>query len=85
MSTEALRPPPQEAGEGAELISFAAFLPCQEQENVLQRVLQLPVVSGTCECFQKTYASTKEAHPLVVFTMGFPGGSMVKHLPANAC
>ncbi|XP_035159703.3 perilipin-1 isoform X3 [Callithrix jacchus] len=37
----------------------------QEQENVLQRVLQLPVVSGTCECFQKTYTSTKEAHPLV--------------------
>ncbi|XP_073083081.1 perilipin-1 isoform X2 [Manis javanica] len=36
-----------------------------EQENVLQRVLQLPVVSGTCECFQKTYTSTKEAHPLV--------------------
>ena len=37
----------------------------QEQENVLQRVLQLPVVSGTCECFQKTYTSTKEAYPLV--------------------
>ncbi|XP_023566110.1 perilipin-1 isoform X3 [Octodon degus] len=37
----------------------------KEQENVLQRVMQLPVVSGTCECFQKTYASTKEAHPLV--------------------
>ncbi|XP_043846271.1 perilipin-1 isoform X2 [Dromiciops gliroides] len=36
-----------------------------EQENVLQRVFQLPVVSGTCECFQKTYTSTKEAHPLV--------------------
>ncbi|XP_060035407.1 perilipin-1 isoform X2 [Erinaceus europaeus] len=36
-----------------------------EQENVLHRVLQLPVVSGTCECFQKTYTSTKEAHPLV--------------------
>ncbi|XP_007944278.1 perilipin-1 [Orycteropus afer afer] len=36
-----------------------------EQENVLQRVLQLPVVSGTCECFHKTYTSTKEAHPLV--------------------
>ncbi|KAF7466960.1 perilipin-1 isoform X1 [Marmota monax] len=36
-----------------------------EQENVLQRVMQLPVVSGTCECFQKTYTSTKEAHPLV--------------------
>lgn len=36
-----------------------------EQENVLQRVLQLPVVSGTCECVQKTYSSTKEAHPLV--------------------
>lgn len=32
---------------------------------MLQRVLQLPVVSGTCECFQKTYTSTKEAHPLV--------------------
>uniref|UniRef100_A0A8D0TZ72 Perilipin 1 n=1 Tax=Sus scrofa TaxID=9823 RepID=A0A8D0TZ72_PIG len=39
--------------------------PLLEQENVLQRVLQLPVVSGTCECFQKTYTSTKEAHPLV--------------------
>ncbi|KAM5292187.1 perilipin-1 [Ctenodactylus gundi] len=36
-----------------------------EQENVLQRVLQLPVVSGTCQCVQKTYTSTKEAHPLV--------------------
>ncbi|KAM7330622.1 perilipin-1 [Alexandromys fortis] len=36
-----------------------------EQENVLHRVLQLPVVSGTCECVQKTYNSTKEAHPLV--------------------
>lgn len=40
-------------------------LPGQEQENVLQRFMQLPMVSGTCECFQKTYASTKEAHPLV--------------------
>lgn len=39
--------------------------PSQEQENVLQRVLQLPVVSGTCECVQKTYSSTKDAHPLV--------------------
>lgn len=38
---------------------------CPEQENVLHRVLQLPVVSGTCECVQKTYTSTKEAHPLV--------------------
>ena len=65
VGTAALRPPPQEVGEGGGLISFAAFLPRQEQENVLQRVLQLPVVSGTCECFQKTYASTKEAHPLV--------------------
>ncbi|XP_037367318.1 perilipin-1 [Talpa occidentalis] len=36
-----------------------------EQENVLQRVLQLPAVSGTCECLQKTYTSTKDAHPLV--------------------
>lgn len=65
MGAAALRLPHQEVGEGGGLISFAAFLPCQEQENVLQRVLQLPVVSGTCECFQKTYASTKEAHPLV--------------------
>lgn len=32
---------------------------------MLQRVMQLPVVSGTCECVQKTYTSTKEAHPLV--------------------
>lgn len=36
-----------------------------EPENVLQRVLQLPVVSGTRECMQKTYNSTKDAHPLV--------------------
>ncbi|NXA33199.1 PLIN1 protein, partial [Eudromia elegans] len=35
------------------------------QENVLRRVLQLPVVSSTCESLQRTYASTKEAHPLV--------------------
>lgn len=32
---------------------------------MLQRVLQLPVVSGTRECVQKTYHSTKDAHPLV--------------------
>lgn len=44
---------------------WSVFLPRQEQENVLHRVLQLPVVSGTCECVQKTYTSTKEAHPLV--------------------
>ncbi|NWV68221.1 PLIN1 protein, partial [Malurus elegans] len=36
-----------------------------EQENVLQRVLQLPVVSSTCESLQRTYSSTKEAHPLM--------------------
>ncbi|XP_009559688.2 perilipin-1 isoform X2 [Cuculus canorus] len=35
------------------------------KENVLQRVLQLPVVSSTCESLQRTYASTKEAHPLM--------------------
>ncbi|NWR85045.1 PLIN1 protein, partial [Furnarius figulus] len=35
------------------------------QENVLQRVLQLPVVSSTCESLQRTYTSTKEAHPLM--------------------
>lgn len=38
---------------------------CHTQENVLQRVLQLPVVSSTRESLQRTYASTKEAHPLV--------------------
>uniref|UniRef100_A0A8C5TRX8 Perilipin 1 n=1 Tax=Malurus cyaneus samueli TaxID=2593467 RepID=A0A8C5TRX8_9PASS len=35
------------------------------KENVLQRVLQLPVVSSTCESLQRTYSSTKEAHPLM--------------------
>ncbi|NXG54825.1 PLIN1 protein, partial [Hemiprocne comata] len=35
------------------------------KENVLQRVLQLPVVSSTCESLQRTYVSTKEAHPLM--------------------
>ncbi|NWV16692.1 PLIN1 protein, partial [Origma solitaria] len=38
---------------------------CHVQENVLQRVLQLPVVSSTCESLQRTYSSTKEAHPLM--------------------
>lgn len=32
---------------------------------MLQRVLHLPVVSSTCESLQRTYASTKEAHPLM--------------------
>lgn len=32
---------------------------------MLQRVLQLPVVNATCESLQRTYTSTKEAHPLV--------------------
>ncbi|CAM5145538.1 unnamed protein product [Eretmochelys imbricata] len=35
------------------------------KENVLQRVLQLPVVNATCESLQRTYTSTKEVHPLV--------------------
>ncbi|XP_075753210.1 perilipin-1 [Pelodiscus sinensis] len=35
------------------------------KENVLQRVLQLPVVNTTCESLQRTYSSTKEVHPLV--------------------
>uniref|UniRef100_A0A674KDM1 Perilipin 1 n=1 Tax=Terrapene triunguis TaxID=2587831 RepID=A0A674KDM1_9SAUR len=34
-------------------------------ENVLQRVLQLPVVNATYESLQRTYTSTKEVHPLV--------------------
>lgn len=50
------------------------------QENVLQRVLQLPVVSSTCESLQRTYASTKEAHPLMasvceVYERGVQGAS----------
>ncbi|XP_067552750.1 perilipin-1 isoform X1 [Pseudorca crassidens] len=65
MGSMALGLPPQEVGGGGGMTSVPAFLPLQEQENVLQRVLQLPVVSSTCECFQKTYTSTKEAHPLV--------------------
>ncbi|XP_010146047.1 PREDICTED: perilipin-1 [Eurypyga helias] len=36
-----------------------------DKENVLQRVLQLPVVSSTCKSLQRTYTSTKEAHPLM--------------------
>uniref|UniRef100_A0A674K668 Perilipin 1 n=1 Tax=Terrapene triunguis TaxID=2587831 RepID=A0A674K668_9SAUR len=35
------------------------------RENVLQRVLQLPVVNATYESLQRTYTSTKEVHPLV--------------------
>ncbi|XP_032662403.1 perilipin-1 [Chelonoidis abingdonii] len=35
------------------------------EANVLQRVLQLPVVNATCESLQRTYTSTKEVHPLV--------------------
>lgn len=35
------------------------------QENVLQRVLQLPVVSSTCQTLQRKYSSTKESHPLM--------------------
>ncbi|NWW32596.1 PLIN1 protein, partial [Panurus biarmicus] len=38
---------------------------CHAQENVLQRVLQLPVVSSTCETLQRKYSSTKESHPLM--------------------
>uniref|UniRef100_A0A8C8AL61 Perilipin 1 n=1 Tax=Otus sunia TaxID=257818 RepID=A0A8C8AL61_9STRI len=50
------------------------------KENVLQRVLQLPVVSSTCESLQRTYASTKEAHPLMasvceVYERGVQGAS----------
>lgn len=53
---------------------------CHMQENVLQRVLQLPVVSSTCESLQRTYASTKEAHPLMasvceVYERGVQGAS----------
>uniref|UniRef100_A0A8C9P232 Perilipin 1 n=1 Tax=Spermophilus dauricus TaxID=99837 RepID=A0A8C9P232_SPEDA len=58
------------------------------QENVLQRVMQLPVVSGTCECFQKTYTSTKEAHPLVAsvcnaYEKGMQGASSLAGSPQH--
>jgi len=47
---------------------------------VLQRVLQLPVVSSTCESLQRTYTSTKEVHPFVasvceVYEQGVKGAS----------
>ncbi|XP_072201490.1 perilipin-1 [Excalfactoria chinensis] len=50
------------------------------KENVLQRVLQLPVVSSTCESLQRTYTSTKEVHPIVasvceVYEQGVKGAS----------
>ncbi|NXT00951.1 PLIN1 protein, partial [Jacana jacana] len=50
------------------------------KENVLQRVLQLPVVSSTCESLQRTYVNTKEAHPLMasvceVYERGVQGAS----------
>nr|XP_009491011.1 PREDICTED: perilipin-1 [Pelecanus crispus] len=50
------------------------------KENVLQRVLHLPVVSSTCESLQRTYTSTKEAHPLMasvceVYERGVQGAS----------
>ncbi|XP_057281349.1 perilipin-1 isoform X2 [Pezoporus wallicus] len=50
------------------------------KENVLQRVLQLPVVSSTCESLQRTYTTTKEAHPLMasvceVYERGVQGAS----------
>ncbi|XP_074956661.1 perilipin-1 isoform X2 [Phalacrocorax aristotelis] len=50
------------------------------KENVVQRVLQLPVVSSTCESLQRTYTSTKEAHPLMasvceVYERGVQGAS----------
>lgn len=47
---------------------------------MLQRVLQLPVVSSTCESLQRTYSSTKEIHPVVasvceVYEQGVKGAS----------
>lgn len=47
---------------------------------MLQRVLQLPVVSSTCESLQRTYTSTKEVHPFVasvceVYEQGVKGAS----------
>lgn len=35
------------------------------QENVFVRLLNLPVVSCTCEVMGKTYNDTKQVHPLV--------------------
>lgn len=35
------------------------------QENVFVRLLNLPVVSCTCEMMERTYAGTKQVHPLV--------------------
>ncbi|KAH0620028.1 hypothetical protein JD844_014538 [Phrynosoma platyrhinos] len=38
-----------------------------KENNALQRILHLPVVNSTCNSLQKTYATTKEAHPLMAF------------------
>ncbi|XP_066491392.1 perilipin-1 [Tiliqua scincoides] len=36
-----------------------------KEDNVFLRVLHLPVVNSACISIQKTYATTKEAHPLM--------------------
>nr|XP_060611869.1 perilipin-1 [Anolis sagrei ordinatus] len=36
-----------------------------KENNAFQRILHLPVVNSACNSLQKTYATTKEAHPLV--------------------
>lgn len=41
-----------------------SFLPKQE-DNAFLRVLHLPMVNSACVSLQKTYAITKEAHPLM--------------------
>ncbi|XP_042332205.1 perilipin-1 isoform X2 [Sceloporus undulatus] len=36
-----------------------------KENNALQRILHLPVVNSACNSLRKTYATTKEAHPLM--------------------
>uniref|UniRef100_A0A803SZA3 Uncharacterized protein n=1 Tax=Anolis carolinensis TaxID=28377 RepID=A0A803SZA3_ANOCA len=45
------------------LLETAGLL--QSENNAFQRILHLPVVNSACNSLQKTYATTKEAHPLV--------------------
>ncbi|XP_062998723.1 perilipin-1 [Elgaria multicarinata webbii] len=41
-----------------------------KENNALQRVLHIPVVNSACNTLQKTYTTTKEAHPLMALVCG---------------
>ncbi|XP_053128715.1 perilipin-1 [Hemicordylus capensis] len=43
----------------------SGLLPKQEEENAFLRILHLPMVTSACQSLQKTYATAKEAHPMM--------------------